>query len=107
PHFIFISVLVALFFGMTVAAEEINKDKKILKREQFLNLSRGSYLLSKVTILIIISLLQTGLFMLVGNSILGIKGMWVEYWAVLFSTAVWANLIGLNISSAFNLAKVI
>lgn len=107
PHFIFISVLVAIFFGMTVAAEEINKDKKILKREQFLNLSRGSYLLSKVSILIIISLLQTGLFLLVGNSILGIKGMWYEYWLVLFSTSVWANLIGLNISSAFNLAKVI
>lgn len=107
PHFIFVSVLVAIFFGMTVAAEEINKDKKILKREQFLNLSRGSYLLSKVSILVIISFIQTGLFILVGNSILGIKGMWLEYWTVLFSTAVWANLVGLNISSAFNLAKVI
>lgn len=107
PYFIFVSVLVAIFFGMTVAAEEINKDKKILKREEFLNLSRGSYLFSKVSILVIISLIQTGLFVLVGNSVLGIKGLWIEYWVVLFSTSVCANLLGLNISSAFNLAKVI
>ena len=107
PHFIFVSILVAIFFGMTVAAEEINKDKKILKREEFLNLSRGSYLFSKVIILALISLIQTGLFVAVGNSILEIKGMWLEYWLVLFSTSVCANLLGLNISSAFNLAKVI
>lgn len=107
PYFIFVSVLVAIFFGMTVAAEEINKDKKILKREEFLNLSRGSYLFSKVSILVLISLVQTGLFVLVGNSVLGIQGLWLEYWLVLFSTSVCANLLGLNISSAFNLAKVI
>lgn len=107
PYFIFVSVLVAIFFGMTVAAEEINKDKKILKREEFLNLSRGSYLFSKVSILVIISIIQTGLFVLVGNSVLGIQGLWFEYWIVLFSTSVCANLLGLNISSAFNLAKVI
>ena len=107
PYFLFVSVLVAIFFGMTVAAEEINKDKKILKREEFLNLSRGSYLFSKVAILAIISLIQTGLFVLVGNSILEIKGLWLEYWIILFSTSLCSNLLGLNISSAFNLAKVI
>lgn len=107
PYFLYVAVLVAIFFGMTVAAEEINKDKKILKREEFLNLSRGSYLFGKLAILAIISLLQTGLFVLVGNSILEIKGLWIEYWVILFSTSLCANLLGLNISSAFNLAKVI
>lgn len=107
PYFIFISVLVSIFFGMTVAAEEINKDKRILKREQFLNLSRGSYLMSKISILCIISFIQTGTFMLVGNSILEINNLWLDYWAILFSTSVCANVIALNISSAFNLAKVI
>lgn len=107
PQFLFIAVVVALFIGLTVAAEEIIKDRKILKRESFLNLSKGSYLFSKISIMFIISAIQTALFVVVGNSILEIKGMWLEYWAVLFSTSCFANLLGLNISSTFNSAKVI
>jgi ABC transport system ATP-binding/permease protein len=107
PQYLFIAVIVALFLGLTVAAEEINKDKKILKREKFLNLSRSSYLMSKLFILFIISAIQTLLFTLIGNSILEIKGMNMEYWGILFSLSCLANLMGLNISSAFNSAKVI
>lgn len=107
PQYIFISVIVAIFLGLTVSAEEINKDKEILSRESYLNISRNSYLLSKIMILFVISAIQTALFLLIGNSILEIDGMWSKYWLVLFSTACASNLLGLNISSAFNSAKVI
>ena len=107
PQYIFIAVVVALFLGLTVAAEEIHKDKKILRRESFLNLSKASYLYSKISILFIISAIQMLLFVLIGNYILEIKGLWFEYWAILFTTSCAANLLGLNISSAFNSAKVI
>ncbi len=107
PQYIFISVIVALFLGLTVAAEEINKDKKILKRESFLNLSRSSYLLSKIAILFILSAIQTFTFVFIGNYILEIKGMLVDYWLILFSISCLSNIIGLNISSTFNSAKVI
>jgi ABC-type multidrug transport system ATPase subunit len=107
PQFLFIAVVVALFLGLTVAAEEIIKDRKILKRESFLNLSKGSYLFSKISIMFIISAVQTLLFVLIGNFVLEIKGMWFEYWLILFSTSCFANLLGLNISSTFNSAKVI
>ena len=107
PQFLFIAVVVALFIGLTVAAEEIIKDQKILKRESFLNLSKGSYLFSKITIMFIISAIQTALFVVVGNLILEIHGMWFEYWMILFSTSCFANLLGLNISASFNSAKVI
>ncbi|MCI0523352.1 MAG: ATP-binding cassette domain-containing protein [Bacteroidales bacterium] len=107
PIFIFISVIVALFLGLTVSAEEIFRDRKILKREHFLNLSRGSYLLSKIGVLILISSVQTFLFLIVANPILGIKGLFFSYWAALFTTAFCANMIGLNISSAFNSAITI
>ncbi|MES2554787.1 MAG: ATP-binding cassette domain-containing protein [Bacteroidota bacterium] len=107
PQYLFISVVVALFLGLTVAAEEIIKDKKILKRESFLNLSRASYLWSKVSIMFIISGIQTLFFVLFGNLILEIQGLWWQYWLVLFSTSCMANALGLNISSAFNSAKVI
>ena len=101
PVFLFISVVVALFMGLTVSAKEIIKDRKILKREKFLQLSRSSYLMGKVAILLIISAIQTGLFVLVSCLILEIQGLWWSFWIVLFSVSVVANLMGLNISSAF------
>ncbi|MCO5268930.1 MAG: ATP-binding cassette domain-containing protein [Brumimicrobium sp.] len=107
PQFLFMSSIVALFIGLTVASEEIIKDARILERESFLNLSRGSYLMSKLVIMFTISAIQSASFVLIGNFILEIKGMWLEYWLILFSTSCFANLLGLNISATFNSAKVI
>ena len=107
PVYIFISVIVAIFIGLTVSSEEIIRDKKIRKRESFLNLSRGSYLFSKIGIMLGISALQMLLFVFIGNSILEIKGMTLPYWMILFSACSFANLLGLNISATFNSAKVI
>lgn len=107
PQYLFIAVVVSMFFGLTVAAEEIIKDKKILKRESFLNLSRSSYIVSKLAIMFIISAIQSLLFVIIGNYILEIHGMWLEYWFILFSTSCVSNVMGLNISSTFNSAKVI
>jgi ABC-type multidrug transport system ATPase subunit len=107
PSYLFVSVIVALFIGLTVSAEEIIKDKKILKRESFLNLSKGSYIYSKILIMFIISAIQTLLFVIVGNSILEIHGMWFNYWLILFSLSCFANLLGLNVSASFNSVKVI
>lgn len=107
PQYIFISVIVALFFGLTVSSEEIIRDRKIIARESFLNLSRHSYLLSKIGVMFTISAIQTLSFVLVGNWILGIQGMHLFYWLMLFSAACFANTLGLNISATFNSAKVI
>lgn len=105
--YIFMSVIVALFLGLTVSAEEIIRDRKILKREKFLNLSRGSYLFSKIFIMFAVSAIQLFTFVLVGNTILEIKGMYLDYWLILFSTACFANMLGLNISSSFDSAVTI
>lgn len=107
PAYLFMSIIVALFMGLTVSAEEIIRDRKILKREAFLHLSRSSYLLSKVFILFMLSAIQTLLFVLVGNSILGIEGTFFQHWFILFTISCFANMLGLNISSAFNSAVTI
>ncbi len=101
PVYIFMSVIVAIFMGLTVSAEEIIKDRKILKRESFLNLSRASYLLSKVGVQFLISAIQAFTFVMIGNSIMEIKGMYFEYWLVLFSAWCFANMLGLLISDSF------
>ncbi|UTW66815.1 ATP-binding cassette domain-containing protein [bacterium SCSIO 12643] len=107
PAYIFMAVVVALFIGMTVSAEEIFRDRKLQKREKFLSLSKGSYLSSKFVLLFFISAIQTLLFILVGNSILGIESMYWRYWLVMFSTSFFANMVGLNISNSFNSAVAI
>lgn len=104
---LFMCVVVALFIGLTVSAEEIFKDRKILKRESFLNLSRFSYLNSKVVVMFIISAIQTISFIVIGNAILEIKGMNLDYWLILFTTSCFANMLGLNISATFNSAVTI
>ncbi len=101
PVYIFMSVIVAIFMGLTVSAEEIIKDRKILKREAFLNLSWNSYLLSKIGVQFLISAIQAASFVAVGNSIFGIRGMWFEYWLVLFSCWATSNMMGLLISDSF------
>ncbi|MBY0436101.1 MAG: ATP-binding cassette domain-containing protein [Cyclobacteriaceae bacterium] len=107
PVYFFMSVVVALFVGLIVSAEEIFRDRKILKRERFLQLSRSSYLFSKVLILFAISAIQTITFIVVGNLILEIPLSEMRYWWILFSCSCFANLLGLNISSAFDSAVTI
>jgi ABC-type multidrug transport system ATPase subunit len=107
PAYIFMAVVVALFIGMTVSAEEIFRDRKLQKREKFLSLSKGSYLSSKFVLLLLISAIQTFLFVIIGNSILGIESMYWRYWLIMFSTSFFANMVGLNISNSFNSAVAI
>ena len=107
PQYLFISVIVSLFIGLTTSAEEIIGNLKILKREKFLNLSKGSYLFSKISLMFMISAIQAFFYTIVGNWILEIEGMNFAYWLILFSTSCFANLLGLNISASFNSVKVI
>ncbi len=100
--YLFMSVVVSLFLGMMVSAEEIIKDRRILKREAFLHLSRFSYLNSKIILLFSLSAVQSLLYVVAGNLILGIHGMTLPYWLILFATSCFANIVGLNISAGLN-----
>jgi ABC-type multidrug transport system ATPase subunit len=102
PGYLFMSVIVALFLGLVISAEEIFKDRKILEREKFLNLSRSSYLNAKVLVMVLISAIQMITFVVLGNFLLEIKGMDWRFFLILFAAACWANMMGLNISAGFN-----
>ena len=98
------SIIVALFIGLTVSAEEIFRDRKISEREKFLDLSRSSYLLSKITFLFVLSAIQSLSFVIVADAILEVRGMLFQQWLILFSTACFGNLVGLNISAGMRTA---
>ncbi|MCF8226410.1 MAG: ATP-binding cassette domain-containing protein [Bacteroidales bacterium] len=104
PAYIFMSVILVLFVGLIISAEEIFRDRNILTRESFLNLSRLSYLNSKVGFLFALSAIQVLVYILIGNTMLSIKGLNLYYWIILFSTSCFAVMLGLNISSALKSA---
>ena len=102
PVYLFISVIVALFVGLTVSAEEIFRDRNTLERESFLFLSRPAYINSKVVLLFALSAVQTLMFVLVGHSILEVKGMVIPYWVILFSVSAFGNMVGLILSASLD-----
>jgi hypothetical protein len=102
PIYLFMGVVVSIFIGLTVSAEEIIRDRQLLKRESFLNLSHVSYLNSKIAVLFVISAIQTLSFVLIGNTIMEIHGMLLSHWLILFTASCVSNMIGLNISAALD-----
>ena len=100
--YFFMAVIVATFIGMSGSAEEIIKDRALLKREKFLQLSYGSYIWSKIIFMAGVSLIQTFLFILIGNTIMGLHGLFGIWWLILFATAFLANLTGLILSQCLS-----
>ena len=100
--YFFMAVIVATFIGMSGSAEEIIKDRALLKREKFLHLSYSSYIWSKIVFTAGLSLIQTLLFIVVGNFIMGLHGLFFVWWLILFVTALLSNLIGLLLSKKLN-----
>ena len=100
--YFFMAVIVATFTGMSGSAEEIIRDRTLLKRERFLNLSYASYIWSKIVYMAGVSLIQTLLFILIGNTIMGLHGLFTTWWIILFTTALVASLTGLLLSQCLN-----
>ncbi|MCF0243499.1 MAG: ATP-binding cassette domain-containing protein [Bacteroidaceae bacterium] len=96
--YVFMAVIVAIFMGMSMNAQEIFKDRALLKRESFLQLSYASYIFSKVVTAAVISLLQTLLFIIVGNGLLQLNCLFFQWWAVLFISSFLAGMTGLILS---------
>jgi len=100
--FIFMAVIVSTFIGMSGSAEEIIRDRALLKREKFLQLSYGSYISSKIVWLAFVSALQTFCFVAVSQLVMGFHDLFLEWWLILFATAFVANLTGLLLSQCLN-----
>ena len=96
--YMFMAIIVATFIGMSGSAEEIFKDRALLKREKFLNLSYRSYIWSKIFFMAGVTLVQTFLFLIVGNGIMGVHFLFFEWWLILFIAAMLAALMGLILS---------
>jgi ABC-type multidrug transport system ATPase subunit len=99
PTFLFLTLIVAMFLGLTNSADDIIRDRAVLQRERNLNVRLTYYVFSKTVSLGVFALIQCILFVLIGNFILGIRGMFWPDLAIVFMTAMSGVALGLVVSA--------
>ncbi|MBA3832662.1 MAG: ATP-binding cassette domain-containing protein [Chthoniobacterales bacterium] len=99
PTFLFLTLIVAMFLGLTNSADDIIRDRAVLQRERNLNVRLTYYVFAKTVSLGVFALAQCVLFVLIGNYILEIRGMFWPDLAVVFMTAMSGVSLGLVVSS--------
>jgi hypothetical protein len=92
-------LLVALFLALMNSVEDIIRDRVVLQRERNLDVRMGYYVAAKFITLCVFSALQCALFVVVGNSILEVRGMFGQYFLWTFLTAVSGISLGLLVSA--------
>lgn len=98
-EYLFLSLVLAMFFGLTDAACEILRDRPLLRRESNYKLFTTGYLSAKVLVLTSIAGLQCALYLLVGNAILEIHYMFWSHFAVMLLTAFVGIALSLMVSA--------
>ena len=99
PTYLFFSLVVVMFLGLTNSADDIILDRAILQRERNLNIRLPYYVTAKALTLALFAAIQCAMFTLIGNSILEIRGMFWIYFFFNFITAFTGIAIGLFVSS--------
>ena len=99
PTYLFLSLTVAMFLGLTNSCDDIIRDRIVLQRERNLNVRLPYYIFAKAGTLALFAALQCALFVLIGNAILEIRDMFWPHFFFNFITALGGIAIGLFISS--------
>ncbi len=105
PTYLFLSLVVAMFLGLTNSADEIIRDRILLQRERNYNKNITGYLFGKVLSLGAFALVQCVIYLWIGNTILEIHEMFLKQLAWMFATSLCGVTIGLAISSLVRDAK--
>lgn len=105
PSYLFLSLVVAMFLGLTNSADDIIRDRQILQRERNLNIRLVYYIAAKTITLALFGAVQCALFLLIGNAILDLRGMFLPHFFFLFLTSLTGISIGLLVSALVHDAK--
>lgn len=106
---IFFMALSAVWFGVSNAAKEIVSEIPIYKRERMFNINITTYILSKITVLSLIALVQVIIFVLIiyfryANQINHLSTV-PQYIGFMFYLSISATILGLLLSAIFNTAE--
>jgi len=107
PLYIFLSIIIMIFSGLLSSVEEIFHEKNRIKRDFRLGISKFSHHSAKITYLIMLSSIQVFWYVLIGNTILEIKGLFIQYFFTFLTVSVFGNLLGLILSASIKKLSVI
>jgi ABC-type multidrug transport system ATPase subunit len=105
PVYLFLSLVVAMFLGLTNSVDDIIRDRAVLQRERNLDVRLGYYVLAKVLTLGVFAVIQCALYTLVGDTLLEVRGMFWIIFAALLLTTMSGVAIGLLVSSLVSDSK--
>jgi len=105
PAFFFVSYLFALLTGLIISANEIFRERNIIHKEKYLNISFFSYINSKLIYLFLITFIQACSFILISHLVLEIKGMAILHLMIFISCQIFGILLGLIFSGSFKLIE--
>ncbi len=96
---LFILVIAAVWLGCSNAAREIVAEQAVYKRERMVNLKIPSYLFSKVTVLLLLCVIQCAVLAVIVVPSLDMNSSVISMFFMLLITSLPALLLGLLISS--------
>jgi ABC transport system ATP-binding/permease protein len=99
PAYLFLSVTVAMFLGLTNSATEILRDRPVIRRERNCYPGAGLYVTAKFLALALVAALQCGAYLSVAHPLLEIRGMFLEHWLWMTLTAWTGTSMALLVSS--------
>lgn len=105
PQYLFLGVIVTIFLGLTNSARDIVGEQSIYQREIKTKLKNHWYVLSKFAVLALIAAIQTASFIVVGNTVLDIKGVFWPFFYILYLAALCGVSFGLCLSAMFRSAE--
>ena len=98
PAYLFLSVTVAMFLGLTNSATEILRDRPVIRRERNSYPGAGLYVTAKLLALIIVAGLQCAAYLAVAHPLLEIRGVFMEHWLWMTLTACTGTALALLVS---------
>ena len=105
PTYLFLSLVVAMFLGLTNSVDDIIRDRPVLLRERNLNVRLGYYVMAKALTLAVFAAIQCALYTIVGDSLMAVRGMFWIIFLALFLTTMSGAAIGLLVSALVNDSK--
>lgn len=99
PTYLFLSLVVAMFLGLTNSADEIIRDRHMLNRERNHNLRVPYYIVGKMLSLGAFSLIQCVIYLVIGNAVLELREMFTVHLVWMFLTSFTGACMGLLVSA--------
>lgn len=105
PTYLFMTLVVGMFLGLTNSADDIVRDQVLLQRERNHNIRCSYFIISKVLSLSVFASAQCAIYLLIGNTVLELRNMFWDHWLWMFLSALTGIVLGLLVSSFVRTSK--